>query len=178
MRNVKIIVLILVMGVLLIGADTMVTIAEAQHRLPPVIYSIDFPQVVQRHRFYDFRWTVMGYHDSYDLMLQFKDSNGDLIDQITVSPYQVGVGEYGWQNVQSSEFFYQVTQYQMCQHSDDYITVRFFASPVNDPINNSFLSVLIPGGLGYEAGDTAGRKIKLEAQMAPLPRAGAVSCPP
>jgi len=168
---------LLLFVVVLVGASALsvfaVTDYEAQHRLPPVIYSLDLPHAVRPESYYDFRWTVMGYHDTYDIIIKFYDSSGAEFNAATVSPYRTEPGEFSWGEVQSTRFFYQLESHLMCFNSNDYITLRFFASPVNDPIDNSFLSVIIPGGLGYEPppNHTAGRIIQLDAlDPGPAPR--------
>lgn len=139
------------------------TYEKAQHRLPPVIYSLDIPKTVQAGDSYDFNWTVMGYHDKYDIKINVYNASGKKIASDTVSPDNITIGEdglYHWDNIQSRRFYYS-TNLALNFSGYQELTVRFFASPVDDPIDNSLLSCLVPGGLGYKAADSTGRKINI-----------------
>jgi hypothetical protein len=138
-----------------------VTVEEAEHRLPPIIYSIDIPKVVKSKQNYDFKWSVMGYHDTYDLQIVAYNKNNKKLIKKTVSPYKTDKGEYRWGDIQSKRFFYS-SNINLDFDGSQEIVLRFFASPVNDSINTAFLSCLVPGGLGYKAGDTTGRKILID----------------
>ena len=137
----------------------MTRLLECQRRY----YSLDIPKTVRPDSDYTFSWTVKGYHDTYDIIINVYDSNYNKLASHKASPYHSGQGQYSWGDIRSSEFFYETTLNLNFSGSQDLI-VRFFASPVNDPIDNTFLSCLVPGGLGYEAGDTTGRKIKIYGQ--------------
>lgn len=149
---------------ILIGMFTIVyasvTSFEAQHRLPPVIYSLDIPKIVNANIEYDFKWSVMGYHDDYILIINIYDKNGNKIATKQVNSYKNEVGAYSWENIRSKRFFYSTKLNFNFSGSQDLI-VRFFASPKNDNLDDTFLSCLVPGGLGYDPGDTTGRKIKI-----------------
>ncbi len=136
------------------------TYEKAQHRLPPVIYSLDIPKTVKAGGNYNFNWTVMGYHDTYNISIEVYNSSGDKIASDTVSPNKVGGGLYRWDDIQSRQFFYSANLSLNFSGYQELI-VRFFASPVNDPIDNTYLSCLVPGGLGYQAADSTGRKINI-----------------
>lgn len=137
-----------------------VTYEKAQHRLPPVIYSLDIPKAVENGGNYNFSWTVMGYHETYNIIINVYDSSYNKIATDTVSPSHNTEGAYYWGSVQSREFHYSTNLNLNFSGSQDLI-VRFFASPINDPIDNTYLSCIIPGGLGYKAADTTGRKINI-----------------
>lgn len=140
------------------------TLEKAQHRLPPVIYSLDIPKVVKPNQTYDFKWTVMGYHDEYDIIINIYDKNNKKIASKQVSSYNETQGAYSWDTIRSTKFFYE-TQINLNFSGSQELTVRFFASPPNDYINTTFLSCLVPGGLGYKAGDTTGRKILIDGKV-------------
>lgn len=140
-------------------ADT-VTPEEAQHRLPPVVFSIDIPKVVNANTNYDFKWSVMGYHDDYILIVNVYDKNGKRIASEQANSYKNEAGQYSWGTMKSKRFFYSKTLNFNFTGSQD-LMIRFFASPKNDDVDDTFLSCLVPGGLGYEAGDSTGRKIKI-----------------
>lgn len=132
---------------------------KAQHRLPPVIYSIDkLPKTIKSGISYSVEWSVMGYHEKYDIHIQISNNNGDNVFSKTISPYNTSTGQYSWGDIKSKRFFYK-TNFKLNYSTAQNFTVRFFASPVTDPYDNTFLSALVPSGLGYEAGDTTGRKI-------------------
>ena len=143
-------------GIIFAGA----TYEKAQHRLPPVIYSLDIPQTVESGKTYDFNWTVMGYHQTYNIVINIYDKYNTKIATDNVSPYKETEGQYQWDDVDSRQFHYSTSLRPKFSGYQELI-VRFFASPMNDPIDNTYLSCLVPGGLGYQAGDTTGRKIKI-----------------
>lgn len=135
---------------------------KAQHRLPPVIYSIDIPKTVKSGETYEFSWSVMGYHESYDIIINIKQngSNNNLINK-SVSPNNYSAGQYSWGEVQSTEFKYS-TNVKLDFSGSSELIIRFFARPEDDTFDDeTFLSCIVPGGLGYTAGDTTGRKIKI-----------------
>jgi len=140
-----------------------VTPEEAQHRLPPVVFSIDIPKVVHANTNYDFKWSVMGYHDDYTLIINVYDKNGNKIASKKVNSYKNEVGQYSWGTMKSKRFFYSAKLNFNFSGSQD-LMIRFFASPKNDDIDDTFLSCLVPGGLGYEPGDSTGRKIKISGR--------------
>ena len=134
------------------------TLEKAQHRLPPVIYSIDIPKTVQSNKDYTFKWSVMGYHDAYKIAIIIYDKNGRKIGVKKVSSYDETVGQYSFGDIKSTRFFYE-TDMNLDFNGSQELTIRFFVSPPNDTIDTTFLSCLVPGGLGYKASDTTGRKI-------------------
>lgn len=139
------------------------TYEKAQHRLPPVIYSLDIPQTVNRSETYDFEWSVLGYHDDYKVKIVIEDQAGERILNREVGYYKVQDGSYRWGDVQSREFFYR-TEEQLVFEDDQELTVRFFISPPTDSIDTTFLSCVVPGGLGYNAtSDSLGRKFTIQA---------------
>ncbi len=140
-----------------------VTPKEAQHRLPPVVFSIDIPKVVYSNTNYEFKWSVMGYHNDYTLIINVYDKNGNKIASEKVNSYKHEAGQYSWGNIQSKRFFYSANVNLNFSGSQD-LTIRFFASPKNDDIDDTFLSCLVPGGLGYEPADSTGRKIKISGR--------------
>jgi len=140
-----------------------VTTEEAQHRLPPVVFSIDIPKTVSANTDYDFKWSVMGYHDGYTLVINVYDKNGKQIASEKVNSYKSEAGQYSWGNIQSKRFFYSTKLKFNFTGSQD-LMIRFFASPKNDNVDDTFLSCLVPGGLGYESGDSTGRKIKISGR--------------
>lgn len=142
------------------------TLEKAQHRLPPVIYSIDIPKTVKPNQTYDFKWTVMGYHDDYNVVIHVYDKNYKLIGEKTVSSYDETEGQYSWNPIRSTKFFYE-TEMKLDFSGSQELTIRFFASPPNDDVDTSYLSCLVPGGLGYKAGDTTGRKILIDGVDTP-----------
>lgn len=133
---------------------------NARHRLPPVIYSLDIPEFINSNQSYNFDWTVMGYHDTYDIKIVIYNSQGKKIANETLSPYKSTKGQYSWGSISSKRYFYKTSLAVSFSGSQE-LVVRFFASPKNDTIDNTFLSCLIPGGLGYEPGDSTGRKMKI-----------------
>lgn len=134
---------------------------SAQHRLPPVIYSLDIPKFVSPNTSYNFEWSVMGYHDTYDVIINIYSSSGETLKSTVVSPYDTTEGQYSWDNVRSTKFLYS-TNFNLSFSGTQELKVRFFAKPTNDLIENeTFLSCIVPGGLGYVAGDTSGRVIKI-----------------
>jgi len=137
------------------------TLEKAQHRLPPVIYSIDIPKTVKPNRTYDFKWTVMGYHDAYNIIINVYDKSGKKIASKQVASYDETEGAYSWGTIKSTKYFYE-TEMSLDFTDSQELTIRFFASPPNDPINTTYLSCLVPGGSGYKAGDTTGRKILID----------------
>jgi len=153
----KLISLIIVLSLNLIGA----TLQQAQHRLPPVIYSLNIPKTVTSNTNNEFRWSVMGYHTTYDMKIAIFDKNGKILINKKISPYRTSKGAYRYGSIQSKEFFYKTTLNLNFSSNQDLI-VRFYASPIYDSIDTSFLSCIVPGGLGYTPGDTTGRKIKIK----------------
>jgi hypothetical protein len=157
------------------------TVAKAQHRLPPVIYSLQIPKAILPNRESYFKWSVMGYHDTYDVSIaiyceagsceegKHNKKNGFVTGK-TVSPSNIDKGAYSWGDVQSKKFDYSTKLSVDFSKSQNFV-VRFFVSPPNDPIDTSSLSLIIPGGLGYEPGDSTGRKIKISGTKSGSERA-------
>jgi len=83
------------------------TLEKAQHRLPPVIYSIDIPKTVKPNRTYDFKWTVMGYHDAYNIIINVYDKSGKKIASKQVASYDETEGAYSWGTIKSTKYFYE-----------------------------------------------------------------------
>ena len=137
------------------------TLEKAQHRLPPVIYSIDIPKTIKANQTYDFKWTVMGYHDDYNIIINVYDKSGKKIGSKQVSSYDETEGEYSWKTIKSTKYFYE-TEMSLDFSGSQELIIRFFASPPNDYVNTDYLSCLVPGGSGYKAGDTTGRKILID----------------
>lgn len=137
---------------------------QAQHRLPPVIYSVDIPQTVRGGRSYTYEWSIMGYHNDYDCIIEIKDENGNRLVNHVARSIDSEQGQYRWGDIRSERFFYEVDLTLNIQQDQD-LTVRFYARPDDDPIEDqSFLSCIVPGGSGYRAGDTTGRKILIEGK--------------
>lgn len=158
----KIVLLVLISLTALFSA----TLEQAQHRLPPVIYSLDIPKVVKSGETYTFKWTVMGYHDTYNMELAlYKVGEKNPFNKAheKLSPIKVTKGLYRYGNIHSKRFWYQKSVKIPKLDKNQDLIVRFFISPPYDDIDTSFLSCLVPGGLGYDVADTSGRKIKIKA---------------
>jgi hypothetical protein len=146
------------------------TLEKARHRLPPVMYTLEMPDEVLPNLSYPFRWSVMGYHDKYDVQIAvyvYDKSSKKLkkLAQKTVEQHPTIVkGFYSWSGktttINSKEFFYS-TELKLNYEGSQELLIRFFISPVYDEIDNTFLSLIIPGGLGYEPGDSTGRIVKI-----------------
>ena len=136
------------------------TRAEAQHRLPPVIYSLDIPEnkIVSGWNT-TISWSLVGYHDTYEVDLVLYDETGQKLHDSRHMPYRQNTGGYFWGEIRPQEFHYQATVNVHFVENQD-ITVRFFGVPLNDPIENeTFLSVIVPGGHQYRYLDSGGRQI-------------------
>ena len=134
--------------------------AAAQHRLPPVIYSLDIPynRIVSGWNT-TISWSLVGYHDTYEVMLQLYDDTGQRLHQSVHTPYRKNTGSYTWGNIRPEEFHYRATVAIDFAKNQD-ITVRFFGVPPDDPIDNeTFVSVIVPGGHPYRYLDGGGRQI-------------------
>ena len=154
--------------VILLSITTLfsATLEQAKHRLPPVIYSLDIPKVVKSGQTYSFKWTVMGYHETYNMQLAlYKKGENKPFNKAykKISPKTITKGAYHYGKVNSKQFWFQtdVTIPKLDRNQD--LIVRFFISPPYDDIDTNFLSCLVPGGLGYDVADTSGRKIKIRA---------------
>lgn len=102
----------------------------------------------------------MGYHENYTVDIVIYDQNGNkLVDQRETS-YDITPGQYRWGDIRSRQFHY-ITSFDVPFSTSQDLTVRFFASPYPDEIDTTFLSCLVPSGLGYRPGDTTGRKLKI-----------------
>ena len=157
--------MLLLCTLMVIGFYPVICLADAtqekaQHRLPPVIYSIDIPKTVESGHSYNFGWTVMGYHETYDIYIYVYDTSNEVIAYELVSPSEITEGAYSWGSIRSKKYHYS-TSLNMNFSGYQKLVVRFFASPVDDPIDNTFLSCLVPGGSGYDAADSTGRKINI-----------------
>ena len=155
---------------LIIGGFTFLsaaTLEQAQHRLPPVIYSLNIPKIVQSNKTYVFKWTVMGYHQTYNMkMYIYKPGERKPISRSSeMSPIKVTEGSYSYGKIRSKRFWYQsfITIPKLEKNQD--LIIRFFISPPYDEIDTNYLSCLVPGGLGYDAADSSGRKIKIKAVL-------------
>jgi len=156
--------ILMILSLLIVNAYAgEATLEKAQHRLPPVIYSIDIPKTVKPNQTYDFKWTVMGYHDAYNIIINVYDKSGNKIGSKQVASYDETQGAYSWGTIKSTKYFYE-TEMSLDFSGSQELTIRFFASPPNDHINTTYLSCLVPGGSGYKAGDTTGRKILIDGE--------------
>lgn len=154
--------------VILLSITTLfsATLEQAKHRLPPVIYSLDIPKVVKSGKTYSFKWTVMGYHKTYDMGLVIYNSNNKAIIRKRLSPVNVTKGSYHYENIYSKRFWFKTDVKIPKLNKNQDLIVRFFISPPYDDIDTNFLSCLVPGGLGYDVADTSGRKIKIRGLKA------------
>ena len=140
------------------GPGLAQTAEQAQHRLPPVVYSLN----IQGNVIYTgvdtiVTWSLMGYHDDYQVILQLYSDEGNL-HQETYSPDRVTPGFYRWGDLRSQEFHFSATVNLDFTENHD-ITLRLFALPPGDPIDNqTFLSAIVPGGHPFRYGDSSGRK--------------------
>jgi len=157
-------VVAILFGVFIINHAVAATYLMAQHRVPPVVTALDIPHTVQANIRYRWRWTVMGYHDSYDMMITVESADGALLYQsVGISPENTSDGSYSYDSssgVRSHLFTYSTT-FEVPFISPGDLVVRLFASPNPDSIDTTFLSCLIPSGLGYRVGDRSGRKISI-----------------
>lgn len=150
------------------------TLEKAQHRLPPVIYSLNIPQVMESGKEYKFQWSIIGYHDDYNIQIEVYDSDYHSLTSKIVSPVSQNTGQYSWGDIYSTEYKYETDLTVNISESQPLI-VRFYVSPTNDPIDRTYLSCLVPSGLRYAAGDSSGRKIKILGVAKPYVLPGIVS---
>lgn len=143
------------------------TTFNAQHRLPPVIYSLDIPHTIKGMEKYKFKWSVMGYHDDYDMKIGIykkKDNKGKLIKIFSkiANKSNTQPGGFSWGDIRSNEYFFEADVYiKTLLEKEQDLYIRFFISPPNDDYSTEYLSCLIPSGLGYRADGTSGRIIKV-----------------
>ena len=142
------------------GHSVAQTREQAQHRLPPVIYALDIPhnRIVSGQNT-TISWSLMGYHDDYEVSLLLEDADGEWLYNGLHTPYREIPGAYTYYDIRSTEFHYRATvNIDFVENQD--ITVRFFGVPPFDPIENmSFVSVIVPGGHPYRYADSSGRQI-------------------
>ena len=141
-------------------SGTAQTAEQAQHRLPPVIYSLDIPfNVIVAGTDSRIEWSVMGYHDDYEVQLALYDEENRRIHLGTYYPERETHGPYYW-GEQGSKLFHFSTTVNVDFEGNQDITVRFFAVPPNDPIENATaLSVIVPGGHAIRTVGTSGRQL-------------------
>ena len=150
---------------------------QVERRLPPVIYSLDIPEILQADRQYTLQWSLLGYHETYfstialfDCSDKEEDSCGEswgdnFAYASNLSPESSEVQDawvFNGQAAKEMHYSYTLTpnEKKAFPSGDTPIVVRFYQkSPMDKNANESSLSLLVPGGLTSSYYDSEGRRI-------------------
>jgi len=150
---------------------------QAERRLPPVLFSLNIPEVMDNGSYHPLSWSILGYHDSYKVIIAFFDCTGkapgtcganigenfrSAIINATGTTPQPGWNFNGEAAVQHhyNYSFDASTFPQVTPPGNHQIVVRFYAINNMDSMSQeSSLSLLIPGDLTSEYYDSEGRRI-------------------
>lgn len=145
---------------------------EAARRLPPVLYSLDFPETLVSGETVNIKWSVLGYHNEYQSGVILYDCSGrtnncgtgshapyDTSGLVThISKVDSSVWKYGGHPASVFEFEYSFEAPVVSATTD--LVVRFGQISGEDYLNSlQPTSLLIPGNLSERYDGNTGRKI-------------------
>ena len=152
--------------------------AEASRRLPPVIDTLNIPEVMNAGEDYNLTFSVVGYDDDYTLYMAFFNCEGitdgtcgdsytnpqRFDEALELHPYHVEDANWTYNHKTAQQFSY---SYNFTPSEDEFndgntsIVIRFYyktkkAAIAGDPS----ISLIIPGNLGQTYYDVSGRRIE------------------
>jgi len=164
LMNKMILALFLIIGFL--KADLL---QEAQHRVPPIIYTLNVP-AIKANKEFELKFSLVGYHSkSYKVIVIFYGNGFSKFKTKSLEAYNVIKGPYKYDKdgatIQTKAMFYK-TKLKLNFNKDEDIIVRFFVSPPEDYDQYGlFSSALISGATGYKYYDASGRKIVIKGSI-------------
>ncbi len=137
---------------------------QAERRLPPVIFSLNIPEVLQADTQYTLQWTLLGYHETYFSSIALFDCSNKDQDSCggswgdnfayagNLTPESIEQSNWGLSSQAAYEMHYSYTftpnDKQSFPSGDTPIVIRFYQKSTMDKnANESSLSLLVPGGL-------------------------------
>ena len=150
---------------------------QVERRLPPVIYSLDIPEILQADTQYTLQWSLLGYHETYFSTIALFDCSdkeegscgeswGDNFAYASnLSPDSSEIQDawvFNGQAAKEMHYSYTLTpnEKKAFPDGDTPIVVRFYQKSTMDKnANESSLSLLVPGGLTASYYDSEGRRI-------------------
>ena len=152
--------------------------SEASRRLPPVIDTLDIPDVMQAGEEYNLTFSVLGYDDDYTLYMAFFNCDGvpegecgnsyndpeRFAEALDLHPYRVAPSAWVYNGKTANEFSYTYTftpPADLFKEGNTTIVIRFYyktkkAEEAGDPS----ISLIVPGNLSQKYYDTSGRRIE------------------
>ncbi|MEH6348340.1 MAG: choice-of-anchor D domain-containing protein [Bermanella sp.] len=150
---------------------------QVERRLPPIIYSLDIPEILQADTPYTLQWSLLGYHETYFSTIALFDCSdkeegscgeswGDNFAYASnLSPESTEEQDawvFNGQPAKEMHYSYTLTpnEKKAFPEGDTPIVVRFYQKSTMDRnANESSLSLLVPGGLTASYYDSEGRRI-------------------
>ncbi len=150
---------------------------QAERRLPPVLYSLTIPEIMDADTTYTLQWSLLGYHESYSSIVALFDCTGKAAntcgssagdnfansgfiqpDAIVTSNTWSYAGETA-KEMQYS-FSFKPRDFKNFSDGDSDVVVRFYRKNTMDSAAQiPSMSLLIPGNLSDRYYDAQGRRI-------------------
>ena len=151
---------------------------QVERRLPPVIFNLTIPEVMNSASGYNLQWSILGYHGDYESVVAIFDCDGvvagdcglnfgdNIANSGLITPGSQ-TPQPGWtfNGIPATEHQFEYN-FQPDLHyskaSGTYpIVIRFYAkSPMDATLGEPSLSVVIPGDLSDTYYDDEGRRIQ------------------
>lgn len=155
------------------------TLKQAQRRLPPVLYSLNIPENMDRNTLHTLEWSILGYHDSYESVVALFDCTGkapgtcgaNFAENFATSGLITASGTtpqptWTYQGISATEHHYSYAFTPATEGFPAYapgtyeIVVRFYRKNNMDVMSGeASLSLLVPGSLTNTYYDNEGRRI-------------------
>ena len=152
---------------------------EAERRLPPVLFSVNIPENMDRNTLYTLNWSILGYHESYQSVIALFDcagkaagtcganfaenfANSGLITATGTTPQPAWTfnGEPAVEHHYSYAFTPASEGFPAYASGSYEIVVRFYRKNNMDVMSGeASLSLMIPGNLSGTYYDNEGRRI-------------------
>jgi hypothetical protein len=145
---------------------------EAARRMPPVLYSLNIPAVMQKDSSYTITWSLLGYDEEYLSRVAFFDCTGkpagtcgnsfadNFRDSGNLAPVSTASGDWDYSGVTSKRFNY---SYSFTPPASGNVVIRFYKKTAADnSAGKGSLSLLVPGNVlqtGTSYYDTDGRRL-------------------
>lgn len=138
---------------------------EAARRMPPVFYSGEIPEYLVSGETVTIKWSILGYHDSYNAEVAFFYGSGgsyknnfEASGELNHVSTESGTWSFSGINSTIFNYEYEFTPPQVTNPTN--IVIRFYrVNSIDDANGKSGLSLLIPGKVSDRYYDTSGRRI-------------------
>lgn len=166
----KIMLPIMMLGILYTSLFAETTEEEAARRMPPVLYTLDMPEIMVSNQPVTLRWSILGYHNSYKSSIAFYDctdtvSCGANVDTLIKSSGKLNHSDSKVVGTSYADVYAKLSQYEYTfipntvDRPTKIVTRIYRINDLDEELGKGMPSLLMPGNISNTYYATMGRRV-------------------